>query len=279
MFPARAASVPAAGTLRKLQKGHVAPLPCVTAGNIRPSLDSKLVVEAPNLPANPRPAVKTFSILLLPLTMLPAAAEGTSHLAGTVRNIAGLPIGGLTLHFYHRKVAGFDHLTTITAADGKWSMELPPGVWRGAAHTDDLLARGYFCEPGFVWCGGAGDQCGGEVVQVWPPLWGPGFIEWNRINVPANIILTVIPTRPGLAVEKPRTEEAGVKISFETTTAAMTTIRQWRVEKSTDLVTWKPMQTVALSGVSPVIVPDPASVTAPVCYYRAVQVDDIIVPQ
>ena len=220
--------------------------------------------------------MKTLTLLLLFTAMLPAAAESTSRLAGTIRNSTGQPIAGLTIHFYKRNVASFDHVTTSTAADGKWSIELPPGEWRGAAHSDDILKRGYFCFPGFVWCGDAGDQCG---VGGWPGLWGPGFIDWNPVIDPGLINLTVIPTRPDLASEKPRTADAGVKISFETTAVAMSTIRQWRVEKSTDLLTWQAMQTVALSGASPVIVPDPASVTAAVCYYRAVQVEDIIVPQ
>jgi len=218
--------------------------------------------------------MKTLTILLLLAAVLPAAAETTSRLAGTISNSAGQPIAGLAIHFYKRNVSTFDHLTTSTAADGKWSMVLPPGEWRAAAHTDDLLARGYFCEPGFIWCGEAGDRCGGG---GWPPLWGPGFIDWRPVIDPGFIHVTVIPTRPDLAPEKPRTTDAGVKISFETTTVAMTTVRQWRVEKSTDLLTWKPMQTVALSGASPVIVPDPGSVTATVCYYRAVQVEDIVV--
>lgn len=219
--------------------------------------------------------MKTLSILLLLASLLPAAAENPSRLAGTIHNPAGQPIAGLTIHFYKRSAAGFDHLTTSTAVDGTWSIELPPGEWRGAAHSDDILKRGYFCFPGFIWCGEAGDQCGGD---VWPPNWGPGIIDWNPVIDPGNINLTVIPTRPDLAAEKPRTVDAGVKLSFETTTAAMTTIRQWRVEKSTDLLTWQPMQTVALSGASPVIVPDPGSVSAPICYYRAVQVEDIVVP-
>ena len=62
---------------------------------------------------------------------------------------------------------------------------------------------------------------------------------------------------------------------FETTTSAMTTIRQWSIEKSTDLQSWTPLQTVALSGSSPIIIPDSGSVKAPVCYYRAVQVEDV----
>ena len=66
--------------------------------------------------------MKTLSILLLLTSMLPATAETTSHLAGAIRNTAGQPIAGLTLHFYKRNVASFDHLTATTAADGAWSI-------------------------------------------------------------------------------------------------------------------------------------------------------------
>ena len=216
---------------------------------------------------NPLPAI------LLLCTAATLAAD--TRLAGAVRNTAGYPVTALTMHFYRRITTGFEHRTATTGADGKWSIDLPPGEWRGAASTDDLLARGYFCEPGFIWCGEAGQCDGGE----WPGLWGPGLIVWDPVIDPGAVNLTVVPTRPDLSVEKPRTIEAGVKLTFETTAESMTTIRQWRVEKSTDLRTWTPMQTVALSGTSPVLVPDPASTRTPDCYYRAVQVEDIVAPR
>jgi hypothetical protein len=217
--------------------------------------------------------MKTFVLLLL--ACLSAAADAqTTRLSGTVRDNSGKRISDLTLHFYKRNGAAFDHLTVVTAANGTWSIDLPPGEWRGAANSDDILRRGYFCFPGFIWCGDAGELCGGD---PFPPLWGDGEIIWNPVGDPGLINVTVIPTRPDLGAEKPRTAAAGVKVSFETTTEPMTTVRQWRIEKSTDLAHWTPMQTVALSGSSPVIVPDPGSATAPVCYYRAVQVADVVV--
>ena len=220
--------------------------------------------------------MKTPALLLLACLSLPAAAQQqtTTRLSGIIRDNAGKRIAELTIHFYQRSGTGFNHLTTTTAANGTWTIDLPPGEWRGAAHTDDILSRGYFCEPGFIWCGLEGELCGGD---PFPPLWGGGEIVWNPVRDPGNVVFTVVPTRPDLSVEKPRTAAAGVKVSFETTTQPMTTIRQWRIEKSTDLVAWTPLQTVALSGISPVIVPAPDSVGTPVCYYRAVQVADIIV--
>jgi len=218
--------------------------------------------------------MKTPALLLLACLSLPAVAQqSATRLSGTIRDNSGKRIADLTLHFYKRNGAGFDHLTATTAENGTWSIDLPPGEWRGAARSDDILRRGYFCFPGFMWCGDAGDLCGGD---PFPPLWGDGLIDWKPVPNPGNINLTVIPTRPDLSAEKPRTASAGVKVSFETTTQPMTTIRQWRIEQSTDLVTWTPMQTVALSGSSPVVVPAPDSVGAPVCYYRAVQVEDIV---
>jgi hypothetical protein len=200
------------------------------------------------------------------------ADAGTTRLAGMVRNTSGQPIEGLTIHFYQRSGPAFNHLTATTAPSGKWSLELPPGEWRGAAKTDDVLARGYFCVPGFIWCGETGELCDDQ----WPPLWGGGIIDWNPVNDPVDVTLILVPTRPDLTVEKPRTTAAGVSVSFETTDQEMTVVRQWRIEKSTDLTTWSEMQTVALSGSSPVIVPDPASASTPVCYYRAVQVEDLV---
>jgi len=216
-------------------------------------------------------------LLLLACTALPAAAQ-YSRLNGVVRNSSGQPIAGLTIHFYQRTGETFAHRTVSTGADGTWSIELPPGDWRGAARTDDLLALGYFCAPGMPVCINANGELTECPPDAWPPLWGGGEIFWNPILNPGLIDITVVPTRPDLSVEKPRTSEAGVKVTFETTAAAMTVTRQWRIEKSTDLIRWQPMLTVALSGTSPVIVPDPASSGTPVCYYRAVQVEDIVAP-
>lgn len=216
--------------------------------------------------------MKTLTLFLVLCTAAAVAADNT-RLSGIVRNTTGKPIAGLVIHFYHRNGLTFDHLTATTAANGTWAIDLPQGEWRGAAHTDDVLARGYFCAPGFVWCGNDGGLCGSD----WPSLWGGGVIEWNPLIDPfVGVRLTLVPTRPTLTVEKPRSSAAGVKVSFEMTTQDMTLIRQWRIEKSTDLFTWAPLKTVALSGVSPVIVPDPASVSTPSCYYRAVQVEDLV---
>jgi len=216
--------------------------------------------------------MKTLIAFLILFTAGIVRGETTRHLSGMVRNTQGLPIRGLTIHFYQKNGASFTHLTAVTALNGRWSIDLPPGEWRGAASTDDLLSRGYFCGPGFVWCDGG---CG-EVIP-WPPLWGGGEIIWTPVDGdPGQVDLTIVPTRPELSLEKPRTSQAGVKVTFETTAQDMTLIRQWRIEKSTDLQTWTPIQTVALSGTSPVIVPDPASETSAFCFYRAVQVENLV---
>jgi hypothetical protein len=217
--------------------------------------------------------MKTLALFLF-FACLPGPARAQStRLNGVIRDTSGKRIADLSLHFYKRNGAGFDHLTATSAANGTWTIDLPPGEWRGAAHSDDILRRGYFCFPGFVWCGETGELCGGE---PFPPLWGGGVIEWDPVVNPGLVSVVIVPTRPDLSVEKPRTSTAGVKVSFETTTEPMTTVRQWRIEKSTDLANWTALETVALSGDSPVIVPDPGSTSAPVCYYRAVQVADIV---
>jgi len=204
-------------------------------------------------------------------------AMADTRLSGIVRNTKGTPIASLDLHFYQREGKKFNHLKATTGTDGKWSINLPPGEWRGAANTDDLLAQGYFCGPGFMVCGEPDSiDCGVVGIIGWPPLWGGGEIIWTPIDDPGFVNVTIVPTRPTLTVAKPLTSAAQLEVSFETTTQDMTLVRQWRIEKSTDMFEWTSLQTVALSGTSPVIVPDPASVSTPVCFYRAVQVADIV---
>lgn len=95
---------------------------------------------------------------ILPALLLTAPfALGDTHFSGTVRNTGQQPIADLTLHFYRRLESGFKHRTAVTAPNGSWRIDLPDGEWRGATHTDDVLARGYFCMPGFVWCGEPAD--------------------------------------------------------------------------------------------------------------------------
>ena len=218
----------------------------------------------------PTDLMKLITAVLLLSSPLSMAAD--TRFAGRVGNTKGEPVAQLTIHFYRRLETGFEHRTAATGADGRWQIDLPEGDWRGAAHSDELLSRGYFCFPGFVWCGDNNELC----EDQWPPLWGGGLVEWNPVITPGQIFLTVVPTRPELSVEKPRTPESGVRVSFESAAVSMRTIRQWRIEKSIDLQTWTPLRTVALSGDSPVMVPDSAGGGTPVCYYRAVQVEDFV---
>lgn len=208
-------------------------------------------------PSSPHFNAMKFPTAAFLLFCSPWAVSAGTVLARKVRNTLGQPIAGLTIHLYRANGTGYDHKTVLTGPDGKWSVEVPSGEWWGSAHSAELLARGYFCFPGFMLCQQT-PSCGSL-----GGLWGEGVIEWNPVVNPGNIVLTVVPTRPDLEVENARTAQAGVKVNFETTSLTMTTIRRWRIEKSTDLSTWVPMQTVALSGTSPVLVPDPPARALP----------------
>jgi hypothetical protein len=135
-------------------------------------------------------------IALLLCCVASSAAADTTRLSGIVRNTSGKPIASLDIHFYRRNGDGFSHLTATTAADGRWTIDLPPGEWRGAAKTDDVISRGYFCEPGFIWCGEAGELCDG-VIGDWPPLWGGGEIIWTQSTIPNSLTsFSFPPARP-----------------------------------------------------------------------------------
>ena len=193
---------------------------------------------------------------------------------GMVRNTAGQPIAGLTLHFVAGSGPAAVHLTATTGSDGIWRATLPDLPWRAAPRSAELLTRGYFCFPGFVWCP---PELGGCTQQAFPiDPWGPGLIEWNPIIIPGlPIISIVVPTRPSLDVSRPPAGTAEIRVAFESTAEPMQIVRQWRIEKSSDMLRWSPLRTVALAGNSPVIVPDAGSAGVPQCFYRAVQVDDL----
>lgn len=213
---------------------------------------------------------------------------------GIFRDVVGKPLADLEMHCWRPNGAVWQHRSTRTDNNGVWSIELPVGDWRIAARPDELLARGYFCEPGSVvgspWtCANAQfDPVTGQfmVVECDPStfpavgiLWGPGSIEWTPSPEDAPIILTAVPTRPSLEVIKSPNAGASIQLSFETQqTLPMTVTRQWRVEKSTDLIHWTPLQTVALGQLSPIVVPDSGSITQALCYYRAAMVEDVIAP-
>ena len=214
-----------------------------------------------------RLAVLTFALTC-------AAAGADSPWMGMVRNTAGQPIAGLTLHFVAGSGPAAVQLTATTGPDGIWRASLPDLPWRAAPRSAELVARGYFCFPGFVWCPPELGDCTME-GQPFDP-WGPGLIEWNPIIIPGlPIVSIVVPTRPSLAVSRRPAGTTEVQVAFESTTEPMQLVRQWRIEKSSDMIRWSPLRTVALSGNSPVMVPDPESAGVPQCFYRAVQVDDL----
>jgi hypothetical protein len=114
---------------------------------------------------------------------------------------------------------------------------------------------------------------------VGAPLCGPGIVGWIPVDPSqqGQLTLTAVPTTPTLEVIKPPTGTATIQVSFEAQQLQLMTLtRQWRVEKSTDLMHWAPVKTVALGQFSPILINDQDSIGQATCYYRAVMVEDLM---
>jgi hypothetical protein len=232
-----------------------------------------------------------FTAHFLDLEERVAIPSAIQRWAGAFLDVSGVPVGGLDIHFWRPNGVHWEHRVARTAANGTWAIDLPVGGWRGAARPDELLARGYFCEPGsfLQWsstCLSARLIPENGLFEVLPcdplvgtwsePLWGLGAIEWQQVTLEGleNQLLVAVPTRPLLEVKKRLGEAADVEVSFETqTTLPMQLTRKWRIERSGDLRAWEPMETVELGQVSPLQIQDPASASRPQAFYRAVYIE------
>ena len=237
--------------------------------------------------------LRLLAVITAPFAAMIAAADEPPPapaltLSGVVRDTDLQPLAHLTIDFYRKLDAEgetWERRSVETAADGSWSIALPAGEWLGAPHPHRLLARGYFCVPGFPICivpepANTLSWTSCEVTSL-PPVWqNPGGeIIWMPPRDPTNIELIAVPTRPSLEVSKPLSEPAAIKVAFETITDPAIEpqlVRQWRVEGSTDGRTWTALAVVALTGSSPIFLTDPDATSAPAVLYRAAQVADLV---
>jgi hypothetical protein len=200
-----------------------------------------------------------------------ATAEETVVIAGTLRNREGEALPHITVRASRRVAAGWHTLATETGLDGMFLMAVPKDRWVVMADADELVARGYFCVPGFI-VGGPLDDCGmAELPRGVPP--SPlGCGTWGQ-----PIILEAVPSRPELAVSKSPGESAVVHMTYPWTTVQMITVRRYVLEKSTDMVNWEPVSTVSLEGYGRLDVEIPGSHTQPCCVFRAVETTPLTV--
>ncbi len=234
------------------------------------------------------------------LTIALPAASLTAYLpasqvryAGVIRDTSGTPLSELNIQFWRPNGTHWQNRTTITGPDGKWELTLPASSWAIAPRPADLLARGYFCRPGalpgdFTGCLDAVESTTnpgefrivpcppGSITNPPPNLWGDWPIEWQPTPIDiGQINLITVPTRPTLSVTPPTASGTAISIAFDTQAGLPQTLtRQWQIMKSTDLMTWTPIQLVALAGTSPILLTDPERTST--CYYRAVSAPDLI---
>jgi hypothetical protein len=219
--------------------------------------------------------------MLAAVPSAPAKARPTTTLSGVLRNHLGQTLDGVTVRGYRRVAPGWQILTTRTQADGTFSLSVPKARpqdrWLVMADADELVARGYFCVPGWI-IGDPGTVVPGPIciaVELLPTGFPPSPLTCGFVGDP--IIFEAVPTRPDLSITKVHGGEPIVHLTYPWTTLPMQTVRQYVLEKSVDMKNWKPVSTVSLDGFGRVDVPDAASAAEPFCSYRVVETNSLLI--
>ncbi|MDA0812931.1 MAG: hypothetical protein O3C21_11165 [Verrucomicrobia bacterium] len=177
-----------------------------------------------------------------------AMAGQPKTLVGVVRDNSGEAVGDVLMH-----IAGGEgvNLETRTLADGSYVVEVPDGdvQWTLAVDERELLERGYFCLPDFAWQPG-----------------DPGIIP----------ILTAVPLQPKLNLTRTSDGIACLQLSFDWADGLQPSIlRQYRIERTTDMVNWEEVVTLALAC-PPMMLFDETVKRERQSVYRTVATDPVI---
>lgn len=197
-------------------------------------------------------------MLLLVATGMAFADEAQVTLSGFVIDDSGVPVDGILIHAQSGTGADQMLVSGRTADDGSYALEVPDAsrAWLVVTDERELLERGYFCVPGFVWQGGE-EVDPGQVLQI-PQL-------------------TTVPLRPQLSLVRSETGVSCVRLDFDWIDGiSPSVLRQFRIERSLDMQTWTQVLTVAL-GCPPMSVFDETQSAKGAGYYRVVPADPVIV--
>jgi hypothetical protein len=208
----------------------------------------------------------------------PAKARNTIDLTGLLRDHLGQKLGDVTVRGFRRAGPGWQIVTTRTQHDGTFSLTVQHDRWLVMADADELVARGYFCVPGWIIDDPGVINPGNPIcidTELFPIGFPPSPLTCGVVGDP--IVFEAVPTRPDLSVTKAHGREPVIHLTFPWTTLPMRTVRQYIVQKSVDMVNWTPITTVSLDGQGRIDLPDTASEAQQFCAYRAVETGWLVV--
>jgi hypothetical protein len=182
--------------------------------------------------------MKTSHALLLAGALSIAAAHAELlEVHKTLRNNEGEVMPGILVHALPRDENPMPAQSTRTDGEGAFSFVLPHGAWFIQVDDAELLARGYFCVPG------------------WNPE-GP------------DLPLIAVPLVPRLTYEV-ADGKVTLVASFDWIVGLEPiAVREYRIERSEDFAEWEPIGTLRLTE-PPLRLEDPA-LQKPRCFYRVI---------
>lgn len=207
-----------------------------------------------------------LSALIL-CTGFTALAEDTITLSGCIRDGVDVPLGNLTLDLTGQ-VDGETLTTSVkTDADGKFSIEVPQGEWKGVPDEEELLTLGYFCLPGFEWDPSFDFLDGSEDRFVFAPG------EIVQVPSPKDIELIAVPVMPTLKVREKNEKQGLVLIDaafeFPEEQAPADFFGDYEILRSVDMKTWETAMVLMLNSSFANTFTDLAQDDADQCYYKA----------
>ena len=176
-----------------------------------------------------------------------AFAGGEFALTGVVKDISDQPVSGILINF----TSGDDSASTRSGEDGSYSVDVENTgeAWTISLDEAELIALGYFCFPDFVW--------NPEIEPIDPVVIIPE--------------LTTVPLRPELTMERSTDGVSCVRLNFDWVDELVPTVlREYRIERSTDMNEWTEVMTVSLAC-PPIEFFDETVGDEEVCHYRAVE--------
>ncbi|MGJ8697884.1 MAG: hypothetical protein ACSHYF_16320 [Verrucomicrobiaceae bacterium] len=167
----------------------------------------------------------------------------------TLKDRAGTPLSEIRVHAFPRGDNPAQATSTLTDAAGTFHFTLPDGEWFIEVDQRELLERGYFCVPG---------SCFSPECEL--------------------SIIAAVPLQPNLSILRNNNGTTALRANFDWLEGIQPILlRQFRIERSKDLINWETIDTIQLAN-PPLLIPDPTAGEQKQTYYRAIPIGDFITP-